>query len=166
MKRHIYNRYISNPFSRTLKAFLLLLFLAGWGQAAAQWNTDRIMTIGRNALYFEDYVLSIQYFNRVISVKPYLAEPYMYRGMAKAQLGDYQDARISDGTGMYGTYYEGHRGRTLLITGNNPEAYTPQNVQPSYSENITLDYANRSSASPVRCVRYGEEPSANQTDEN
>ncbi len=56
----------------------------------AQWNTDRIMTIGRNALYFEDYVLSIQYFNRVISVKPYLAEPYMYRGMAKAQLGDYR----------------------------------------------------------------------------
>ena len=58
----------------------------------AQWNTDRIMTIGRNALYFEDYVLSIQYFNRVISVKPYLAEPYMYRGMAKAQLGDYRGA--------------------------------------------------------------------------
>lgn len=82
------------------------------------------------------------------------------------QLGDYQDARISDGTGTYGAYYEGHRGRTLLITGNNPGAYTPQNVQPFYSGNITLDYANRSSASPVRCVRYGEEPSANQTDEN
>lgn len=82
------------------------------------------------------------------------------------QLGDYQDARISDGTGTNGAYYEGHRGRTLLITGDTPGAYTPQNVQPSYSENITLDYANRSSASPVRCVRYGEEPSANQTDEN
>ena len=81
-------------------------------------------------------------------------------------LGDYQDARISDGAGTHGDYYEGHRGRTLLITGSNPGAYTPQNVQPSYSENITLDYANRSSASPVRCVRYGEEPSANQTDEN
>lgn len=82
-------------------------------------------------------------------------------------LGDYQDARISDGAGTtYGAYYEGHRGRTLLITGDNPGAYTPQNVQPSYLENITLDYANRSSASPVRCVRYGEEPSANQTDEN
>jgi hypothetical protein len=29
----------------------------------AQLNTDRITSIGRNALYFEDYVLSIQYFN-------------------------------------------------------------------------------------------------------
>ena len=72
-------------------AIILLLFLL-CGNISAQWNTDRIMTIGRNALYFEDYVLSIQYFNQVISVKPYLAEPYMYRGMAKAQLGDYQGA--------------------------------------------------------------------------
>ena len=36
----------------------------------AQINTDRVLAIGRNALYFEDYVLSIQYFNNVISVKP------------------------------------------------------------------------------------------------
>ena len=33
------------------------------GLAFAQINTDRVMAIGRNALYFEDYVLSIQYFN-------------------------------------------------------------------------------------------------------
>jgi tetratricopeptide (TPR) repeat protein len=58
----------------------------------AQWNTDRILTIGRNALYFEDYVLSIQYFNQVIKIKPYLADPYMYRAIAKIQLGDYQGA--------------------------------------------------------------------------
>jgi tetratricopeptide (TPR) repeat protein len=56
--------------------------------AFGQWNTERILTIGRNALYFEDYVLSIQYFNQVIKIKPYLAEPYMYRAMAKIQLGD------------------------------------------------------------------------------
>ena len=37
----------------------------------AQINTDRVMTIARNALYFEDYVLSIQYFNQVINAKPY-----------------------------------------------------------------------------------------------
>jgi tetratricopeptide (TPR) repeat protein len=60
--------------------------------ATAQWNTDRILTIGRNALYFEDYVLSIQYFNQVIKIKPYLPEPYLYRGIAKLQLGDYQSA--------------------------------------------------------------------------
>lgn len=43
---------------------------------AAQINTDQVMIIGRNALYFEDYILSIQYFNQVIKAKPYLAEPY------------------------------------------------------------------------------------------
>lgn len=58
----------------------------------AQWNTDRILTIGQNALYFEDYVLSIQYFNQVIKIKPYLAEPYIYRAIAKIELGDYQGA--------------------------------------------------------------------------
>ncbi len=60
----------------------------------AQWNTDRIMNIGRNAYYFEDYVLSIQYFNQVIKIKPYLAEPYMYRGMAKISLGDFAGAEL------------------------------------------------------------------------
>lgn len=59
---------------------------------SAQINTDRVMTIGRNALYFEDYVLSIQYFNQVISAKPYLAEPYFYRGLAKMNLDDFQGA--------------------------------------------------------------------------
>ena len=60
--------------------------------ALAQWNTDRILDIGQNALYFEDYVLSIQYFNQVVKVKPHLAEPYLYRAEAKVQLGDYQGA--------------------------------------------------------------------------
>lgn len=55
-------------------------------------NTDRIMAIGRNALYFEDYVLSIQYFNQVIRLKPYLSEPYLYRAIAKIQLEDFQGA--------------------------------------------------------------------------
>ncbi|MCI5777244.1 MAG: tetratricopeptide repeat protein [Bacteroidales bacterium] len=54
----------------------------------AQVNTNRMMQVGRNALYFEDYVLSIQYFNRVIIVKPYLADPYYYRAIAKFYLDD------------------------------------------------------------------------------
>ena len=61
----------------------------------AQFNTDRITSIGRNALYFEDFVLSIQYFNQVIRLKPYLAEPYFFRAIAKIQLEDYQGA-LSD----------------------------------------------------------------------
>lgn len=58
----------------------------------AQLNTDRLLSIGRNALYFEDYVLSIQYFNQIIRIKPYLAEPYYYRAIAKIQLEDYEGA--------------------------------------------------------------------------
>ena len=58
----------------------------------AQINTERVMTIARNALYFEDYVLSIQYFNQVINAKPYLFEPYFFRGLAKINLDDYQGA--------------------------------------------------------------------------
>ena len=58
----------------------------------AQLNTDRIMNIGRNALYFEDYILAIQYFNQVIKVKPYMAEPYFFRAVAKIRLEDYKGA--------------------------------------------------------------------------
>lgn len=51
-----------------------------------------MLAIGRNALYFEDYVLSIQYFNQVIKSKPWLAEPYFYRAVAKINLDDYKGA--------------------------------------------------------------------------
>ena len=46
---------------KILTAFLLLPTLL-----CAQINTERVMTIARNALYFEDYVLSIQYFNQIL----------------------------------------------------------------------------------------------------
>ena len=58
----------------------------------SQVNTEQVMNIGRNAMYFEDYVLSIQYFNQVISMKPYLADPYLYRAVAKLNLSDYKGA--------------------------------------------------------------------------
>jgi len=69
-----------------------LLLCSGFIPVQAQINTDRVLTIGRNALYFEDYVLSIQYFNQVIRSKPYLAEPYLYRAVAKLNLDDFQGA--------------------------------------------------------------------------
>ena len=47
------------------KAILLFIFQLCSLAMFAQINTDRVLTIGRNALYFEDYVLSIQYFNQV-----------------------------------------------------------------------------------------------------
>lgn len=77
---------------------ILLICLGSWlftlGSIQAQLNTDRITAIGRNALYFDDYVLSIQYFNQVIKLKPYLSEPYMLRAIAKIQLGDYIGAEM------------------------------------------------------------------------
>ena len=72
---------------KILVALLLLPTLV-----CAQINTERVMTIARNALYFEDYVLSIQYFNQVINAKPYLYEPYFFRGLAKINLDDFQGA--------------------------------------------------------------------------
>ena len=71
--------------------FIFISFLIV-GNLSAQWNTDRLMIIGRNAMFFEDYVLAIQYFNQVIAVKPHLAEPFMFRGIARAQLGDFMGA--------------------------------------------------------------------------
>lgn len=60
----------------------------------AQINTERVLLMGRNALYYEDYVLSIQRFNMVISAKPHLAEPYFYRGLAKFYLEDFPGATV------------------------------------------------------------------------
>ena len=76
-----------NIHSRWMRGWIVLtLFIFHFSSSYAQLNTDRITAIGRNALYFEDYVLSIQYFNQVIRLKPYLAEPYFYRAIAKIQL--------------------------------------------------------------------------------
>ena len=50
------------------------------------------MLIGRNALYYDDYVLSIQYFNEIINAKPFLYDPYYFRAIAKFYLEDYHGA--------------------------------------------------------------------------
>ena len=74
---------------KTIIAFFLLLTSL---TASAQINTDRVMMIGRNALHFEDYVLAIQYFNKVITARPFLAQPFYYRAVAKFMLDDFQGA--------------------------------------------------------------------------
>lgn len=66
--------------------------ITGIAAAVAQINVDQVIRVGRNALYFEDYVLSIQYFNKAITAKPYLAQPYFYRAMAKYSLDDMSGA--------------------------------------------------------------------------
>lgn len=75
---------------------IIVLFLAllpgAAGRLSAQVNTDQLIRVGQNALYFEDYMLSIQYFNQAIQAKPYLAKPYFLRSIAKINLEDYTGA--------------------------------------------------------------------------
>ena len=86
--------FISNQSGKEIvkRIRLFLLFQLCILSLMAQVNTDRVMAIGRNALYFEDYILSIQYFNQVIRAKPRLAEPYFYRAVAKISLDDFKGA--------------------------------------------------------------------------
>lgn len=77
---------------KRLAVWIALIVCVQWTMVNAQINTDRVMMMGRNALYYEDYVLSIQRFNMVINAKPFLSEPYFYRGLAKFYLEDYKGA--------------------------------------------------------------------------
>lgn len=81
----------------TYRCFTLLLAMVAALAAQAQINTDQVVSIGRNALYFEDYILAIQYFNQAIKAKPFLAEPYFYRSVAKVSLEDYRGAEQDAG---------------------------------------------------------------------
>ena len=79
------------PLFRHLLFVICCFFFSTQG-ILAQYNIDRLITIGRSALYYEDYVLSIQYFNQAINAKPYLYEPYFFRAVAKYYLDDYAGA--------------------------------------------------------------------------
>ena len=82
------NRLIATIIYRTLIAMIMLTPI----MAKAQIDTRQVIRIGQNAMYFEDYVLSIQYFNQAIRSKPHLAEPYLLRAIAKFNLEDYAGA--------------------------------------------------------------------------
>ena len=73
---------------------LLFLGLILPKAAKAQINAEQVITIGRNVLSMDDYMLAIQYFNQAIKAKPYLADPYFLRGLAKMSLDDYKGAEI------------------------------------------------------------------------
>ncbi|MGN1254427.1 MAG: tetratricopeptide repeat protein [Prevotella sp.] len=58
-------------------------------KVSAQYNVDRLIQNGEVALHYDDYVLSIQYFNKVLALKPYLWLPWYDRAVAKFYLDDY-----------------------------------------------------------------------------
>lgn len=70
----------------------ILLCLMCAAKSVAQYNVDRLIASGEVALHYEDYVLSIQYFNKVIALKPHLWLPWYNRAVAKFYLDDYVGA--------------------------------------------------------------------------
>jgi len=79
-----------------MRKVILTLFMAVYFSLNifSQINTDRVLIMGRSALSYEDYVLAISYFNKVIRVKPYLADPYYFRAYAKYSLDDFNGAKL------------------------------------------------------------------------
>lgn len=76
------------------KYILLIIGLMLPVSGKAQINAEQVITIGRNVLSMEDYMLAIQYFNQAIKAKPYLADPYFLRALAKMSLDDYKGAEL------------------------------------------------------------------------
>ena len=72
---------------------LVFLLLFSGFSAFPQLNTDHYFYIARSRIYFGNYVSAIENFNIVIKLKPYLPEPYFYRGMAKLYIDDFRGAK-------------------------------------------------------------------------
>ena len=84
-----------------LKLFIIFMLCSASALTShAQYNIKRLITIGRSALYYEDYVLSIQYFSQAINAKPYLYEPWFLRAVAKYYLEDYVGAEADCDEGL------------------------------------------------------------------
>lgn len=61
-------------------------------RASAQINTDQMMRMGQNMIYFGDYELAIQCFTRIIEVRPRTERAYLFRAIALLNLDDYHGA--------------------------------------------------------------------------
>lgn len=71
---------------------VLSVFVMSTLRMSAQINTTQVMRIGQNMLYFGDYELAIQCFNKVIDAKPRTERAYLYRAIALLNLDDYTGA--------------------------------------------------------------------------
>lgn len=139
-----------NVMRKKILGFLLLLPTLLLGQV----NTDRVQRIALNALYYEDYVLSIQYLNQVVNAKPYLHMPYFYRAIAKLNLEDYIGAEqdcdlVLDRNPFFIGAYQ-VRGISRINRGNYEGAiedyqkvlsYDPEDV--GALNNLSLSYINQ-----------------------
>ena len=113
----------------------------------AQWNTSSMLRIGQNAIYFDDYVSAIDNFNHIIRVKPYLSEPYFFRGLAKLNLDDYDGAiqDFSQALELNPNYFHAYTYRGVALNRMNRF----EDALKDYDKAISLDptsayvYANR-----------------------
>ena len=112
----------------------------------------------------EDYGYRISLDNNAFNYFPYTGWKGRDRGFTDrtyswfkvGQVGDYQDARIGKNNDM-----QNHRGRVLITDVGFSLIIAGDEAKREYRAGLTQDYANRSSASPVRCVKYdgaNEEP--------
>lgn len=124
--------------SAILKAWgCLALFLSVTLVSPAQTNTDQVITIGRNVLSMDDYMLAIQYFNQAIKAKPYLADPYFFRALAKLNLDDYAgaeaDCSIAIENNKFKTEAYKLRGFARQMQGKDSLAVEDYNIGLSYN---------------------------------
>lgn len=128
---------------------LIIIVVGVWCSLGgyAQWNTSSMLRIGQNAIYFDDYVNAINNFNNIIQVKPYLSEPYFFRGLAKLNLDDYEGAiqDFSQAIELNPNYFHAYTYRGVAL--NSLKKY--EDALKDYAEAISLDptaayvYANR-----------------------
>ncbi len=100
------------------------------------------MLMGRNALYYEDYVLSIQRFNLVISAKPYLSEPYFFRGLAKFYLEDFTGAELDCGEAITRNPYMANNYQLRALCRVNLKRYAEAGAD--YAKVLQLEPRNQS----------------------
>lgn len=122
--------------------FLILLTLTfisviSPSKLKSQINAEQVLTIGRNVLSMDDYMLAIQYFNQAIKAKPYLADPYFFRALAKLNLDDYAgaeaDCTIAIENNKFKTEAYKLRGFARQVQGKDSLAVEDYNVGLSYN---------------------------------
>ncbi len=80
-------------YTRLVVKTSLVLICALFALASrAQTDVENVLTMGRVALTYDDYITAIHFFNRVIEARPSMADAYFCRADAKARLEDYESA--------------------------------------------------------------------------
>lgn len=118
-----------------------LMFILAVCCSNAQYKVERLILSGKVALHYEDYVLSIQYFNQALSQKPYLWEPWQLRAVAKYYLEDWTGAEADASKAIelnpYITALYDLRGISRIRLGMYDEAIE------DYTKAIGIEPANR-----------------------